>query len=1079
MKIIISIISVIITVLLIGCGGGGSGGNDTVTNTASSSSVSDTLENPLNSQSFTLDESDFIDTSTFTVLQGTAADENVTLELKNSSNALSISSTDVTRTRSTADDYSYPTTLSEESVRDYIGKALLIDGAFAGMIERFENGTIIVKNAENISDVYSRFDVSGSLASVEQNVQAAVRRSLGKYDAMNAKPLKISVVQKEVSSQTRAKTVEPVLIVEFPQGYTIPLTRAVNCDLGEAMCDAQLQYDEKYPIDINKEASFGSVTFTTAGSRIEIGLGAYLRAMYDYNAVSDNQYLFEFKPSAYYKVTMQMAITGSSISAAEKTFKIFSDGFSIPIPLYSKLVTLNLNLVPEIVLGMESAPNNKDVTFKASLESERSGYVRLSYSNAGGSMGKSIQESADPLVKSAITLHVDTGEDKIVGYLFPEIALRPQLQFAKISKKVTIAYVRNGARIDTKIKGVVKDDWIVENTEITGSTVEDVFLKTYLYGLIDYKWDVKVGDTDIVSSDDWSEIYKSDTLNILEWMSQFLQEPTVNIEIKDKKRHISFDIESKYKKNIRFYYTLDGSDIDASKINDNRDTVYTIWRSGDEDIILDEDKTVKVRAVLFTDEIPEKANTLWVWGMSISKQAKTAAVYVPEPVLNPTARDFKETLNISLSQSEGDEIRTSQNGGLSYNTCGNGACSVTLSDSADLYAIAVREFEGEEYNSKAVLGYYRKCDSHEAVGSAGKCVTQCPYLWDITYSESGEFWNKGLGEDLELITTGTTKFYNILIEPETCDNDFSMSTFEREVCDPYKNNVHLGSNSHYGECHSPTGGMVPDGFAGEAYLDGNVIHMFNDLLCTEGSSDDKAYLHVHADYNICDYGAIIEFNVNEDFAPKIVKKQSFSMSADGVGGTFTFTPRDYQKQSSSSSTTSYSSSESSSSSSSSVDNQSDNDEDNGENVDGSLEEQNTPSLWRFHVVYTHPEYGSGTFTAENIEINFDAPVGAGGTKMFAIHDTSTCGGELASCGSLLIYSGYSNPNAMIARFEAKIYTVPELGFEDVTSDEFVVGNNGFVCDGTIPASFNANSGSTKWSWNSSYQSCSYTLEPMQ
>jgi len=684
--------------------------------------------------------------------------------------------------------YRFPTTVSKELIESYRGKPLYIDGVFAGIISGYDNGEIVVKDAKDVSEAYSRFDISGGLESIPPVLMKTIRRHLARYDRQNRDPLGITF-SKRIRSVGEHNVEEPVLSIEFPKGYTIPLKELqsvgvnVGCDLSEAMCDASFNYNKEYEKDMEASKAFGSVTFTSEGSKIVVGLGAFIRAMYDYNSVGSNEYYFEFKPTLYYDAKLQVAIKGSSIKGGDKTFELIKNGLEISIPLH-KAVSLVLQLKPEIVLGMKDAPNNEEIDFSASVSSKRTGYAKLVYSSLGSSATKGIEEEAEPLSKEELSMHLDTGNDKIVAYIFPEVAVRPQLKFTKISRGVNIAYVRNGVSIDTKLKGTIDSDWIVENTEITGSAVEDVYVKSYLYGLVDYKWDVKVGDTQLYESDDWIELYNGEksghTIDLLEWWSQFLQLPTIKIDYVGEKRLVRFDIGSKYKNLIRFYYTLNQEKIDSKVINANRDhTPYKMWRIGDEPIELDEDTHIDVRAVLFTDEIPEKSSTLWVWGMSISKTAKAAAVYVPPVVIEPTNKDFVEPFSVRLTQVEGDGIEISSDDGYNFQSCGTGSCSQRISKTSTLVARAVRIFDGKKYYSTISSGYYRKCPAHEEVGADGKCVTRCPYLWDLSYSEEGVVHYDG-GEPYTAY--GTAKLYDVFIDPEC---DFRMTEDERRVCQPY------------------------------------------------------------------------------------------------------------------------------------------------------------------------------------------------------------------------------------------------------------------------------------------------------
>jgi hypothetical protein len=953
----------ILLLMLSACGGGG-GSSDPVTLSSgdtNTSNIIDVPENPLTSASFTLDESDFNDTTNFELINAKSLTPKVTLTQLHPSTSLDISSGDITFSAGALTDiyqnYNYPTSLSQTAVEEKIGKPLYIDGEFAGIIDRFENGEIIVRDAQDISEVYEQFDIEASVDELETSITRSIRRSIGKYDYLNKEPLKVSFISKDVQIKSRALKQEPVVVIEFPEGYTIPLSREftgdIDCELSDAMCDAAFNYDTSYAKEFDKEKSFGSVVFSTAGSRIEIGLGAYIRAMYDYNTIGSNQYYFEFKPTAYYLVNMVMSIKGTdAVTAGSETFKIVQNGLNIAVPLH-KFVSLNINVIPEIVIGMEAAPNNKELTFEASLESKRTGYIRMVYSNGGGSVTKGIEESSDPLVKSAITLKVDTDKEKVVGYLFPEIAVRPQLKFTKISKKVNIAYVRNGARIDTMVKGIVNDNWIVENDELSGSTVEDVYLKTYLYGLIDYKWDVKVGDTDIVSSDNWSEIYKSSTLNILEWMSQYLQQPKVTVTALNNKRLVAFDIESAYKNNIRFYYTTNGDEINKDTINNSRDgTTYQIWRIGDAPIELSEDTIMKVKAVLFTDEIPEKASTLWAWGMSISQQAELDVVYIPEPLITPSAQDFTTSVNVAITQSSNDEIKVSHNAGLTFTSCGVSSCSLTVSETEDLYVKAVRNFNGKEYSSIVSRGYYRKCASQETVGEEGKCVTQCPYLWDIAYVESGvTHSDAGLSPEELIVTNGISKFLDFFIAP-TCDESFTMTTSEQQYCQPYLDAKTYESTSTYENSGGESGATNNNEYPALISHHGGFWNE-NGTLC------DSSTMFVQGQGEVT-YSGYFEKDISTD----IITGNAFTVAGIGESGNLYFTPRTYKPSTTEDTDIPTDTNTSDDNTTIPPDNNSDTDTENGGDVDGSYEES-VNLRWHFQLDFNGP-LGSGTMTINNL-----------------------------------------------------------------------------------------------------------------
>lgn len=556
---------------------------------------------------------------------------------------------------------------------------------------------------------------------------------------------------------------------------------------------------------------------------------------------------------------------------------------------------------------------------------------------------------------------MDTGKDKIVGYCFPEIALRPQLSFTKIKQKVNIATVRNGVRFDTRFKGVVDDDWIVENKNIYGSTVEDIYLKSYIYGLIDFKWDIKVGSIDIISADNWTEIYKSGTYDILEWYSQFLQIPAINVEYHDNKRFVTFDIKSKYKPYIRYYYTLDNSTIDKKIINEERDsTPYSIWRDGDEPIELNEDATVRVRAVLFTDEIPEKQNSKWVWGMSISKEALKDIVYIPEPKLSPSFKDFSESVTVKVTQDEGDGIYISHNG-VTFVKCGTGSCSVTINKTEDFFAKTMRRFNNKEFFSSAVHGYYYKCGNDESIDSNGKCATKCPYLWEVSYTESGAR-HEGEDENDTSYTTGIMR-QKLFITPNNCIGDgYVMNETEYDLCKPYYNNIYLPPFLLNTGCYWPKGETQGD-IGGDGGISYSNIFQPNETLCQTVPEE----FSISGGENCVFGGAVThDVDIQKEIAPHVIKREAFNLQTDH--GTIRFEPLNYVKQDDTVTKPS-DSNDSDSSTDSSIDNHSDNDVDNGDKVDGELHKDINATDWKIEMTLDSAAWGQGSMDIKGLRID--------------------------------------------------------------------------------------------------------------
>ncbi len=131
-------------------------------------------------------------------------------------------------------------------------------------------------------------------------------------------------------------------------------------------------------------------------------------------------------------------------------------------------------------------------------------------------------------------------------------------------------------------------------------------------------------------------------------------------------------------------------------------------------------------------------------------------------------------------------------------------------------------------------------------------------------------------------------------------------------------------------------------------------------------------------------------------------------------------------------------------------------------------------LWEFSVTYNSP-YGSGTITASDFRIDFDAETDPGGIKVYAIAD-STCGGRLWGCGDFLILSdNIVRPGSKWVSFSSMITIEKEA--REMISGEIDYGMNGLVCDGHLPAGFNADSGATTWTYSNGFSSWTMTLTP--
>ncbi len=138
----------------------------------------------------------------------------------------------------------------------------------------------------------------------------------------------------------------------------------------------------------------------------------------------------------------------------------------------------------------------------------------------------------------------------------------------------------------------------------------------------------------------------------------------------------------------------------------------------------------------------------------------------------------------------------------------------------------------------------------------------------------------------------------------------------------------------------------------------------------------------------------------------------------------------------------------------------------------------TVTEWRFNVQYFNPDYGNAQMSVENIKIDFDAKPEHGVT-FFAMKDSaSTCSGIFNECGGFMLTDSYIYPNKKVIFFSAIARHLVGFPNQEIASLDFIVGNNGFACDGTIPGTFDKSSSSLHWTFDTSYQKCIFTLEKM-
>ena len=612
-----------------------------------------------------------------------------------------------------------------------IGQPLFFDGIFYGMITRVVpngNDTLLgLKDAEKFSDVYSSFDITVKNDTIATTMQRSIDNGAikGKYDSINTSPLQISVIKKPVTNARGLTNEEVVLRIDIPEGYKVPYEpRGIDCSFSDLECTLTVKagLDKKIGLDVTKEA--GTLTFSTAGSYIEIGIGAYLRAHYDYNLLSRDTLDFDLAQSAYFKANLTATDSGELKKEWSTTLDLIGSLNIEIVHPYSAVAKTSVIVKPVIVLGVDGKISG-NIGITSYLE--RSGEVRFSFDSRDLShnISHSIAYTPKDADKDSVTIGIEADAN---AYVFPAIITLPSLKFARIGPVISLVFLRSGIKLNNNINGKIESGFVVENNgEMQNSTAMEASLTTSLEGIVQGKWYVRLGALqadsqkfvlDLYHSDDYSDIFTTGKLNILEWKAMLLNNPTIEVEettFDFNKRKISFDldIDEKLKPKLYFYYTTDGSDINVKGIEKHK----PVWRWTDAPFEVDKNTKIKVRAVLFNKDV---STSIWAWGTSISAQSEKLITEVNEPWVTPSSgKAFTDTLTVTITQDQGFDIFYQKNGSASVKYSG----PIDLDEDTTLVVYARTEIDGQKFYSQKRTYKYDKCESDEKL-EGGVCVQE-------------------------------------------------------------------------------------------------------------------------------------------------------------------------------------------------------------------------------------------------------------------------------------------------------------------------------------------------------------------
>ena len=604
-----------------------------------------------------------------------------------------------------------------------IEKPLYIDEIFKGIISDVAventNLRVYVKNAENVDDIYSEFTIEMRNDAIRQSVQRSINRHQlkGVYDNINAKSIRFSVIEKSIMKKNGLSEDEIVLRMDIPKGYHAPIRKSVDCSISDADCTFTTSGIAKEKIDLGNSYENAGITFSTEDSYIEMGLGAYFSLHYDKNLFSEDIFDFTVANSGYFKSNMQVSISGKLERSWSTQLKLIKD-FDIEIVHpYNLIVKTSIAVAPVFTFGVDG---KLEGSITASSYIERSGEIRFDYDSTSYTHDFSSTLAYTPknLNKDSIKVALKAEGH---AYIFPSFLMVPNVKFLRVNIPLTLVYFRSGVKLDNAIVGTIGSGFVVENGAEQKSSDAEASVTTSLYGLVQGRWMVRVGSVDFYHTNAYVNIFKTGTLNVLEWKAQLLHKPQIIVEDDPhdntvKKITFKADESAPIKAKLNFYYTIADTNEAMYDIATNGIEHHTpVWHIGEAPITVAGNKIVKVRSVLYNKDV---SDSIWSWGTSLSEQTYIEIENIIKPLIIPSTTAFTDTLSVNISQAQGYDIYYRVNGDTPQLYMGG----ITLSSTATIVAYASALLDGVKVFSDEVTVSYTRCEEDEVV-VGGTCET--------------------------------------------------------------------------------------------------------------------------------------------------------------------------------------------------------------------------------------------------------------------------------------------------------------------------------------------------------------------
>ncbi len=646
-----------------------------------------------------------------------------------------------------------------------VGEALFVDDEYVGIISALDGDKVTLRDADSIAEVFDELSIEMRTDTLKKALQRGIANGTikGKYDAINQKPLKISIIDKK--STTRSLSNDSVIRVEFPEGYRVPIEpRSLDCTLTSGECKFLLKNDttDKIPLGVSTDAD-NFVVFTTEGSYIEYSIGTYINMYYNHNIIAKDEFAFNYVQKANFKAALKFKLSADATKLSnnmswETNFQPMGDmEVEIAHP-YSHIAKTEIIIVPTITLGVEGKLSGY-ITYHTGVQ--RTGNIVAQYDSRTGqhTFSSDLKDATNQLGKDSMDIVMEASAS---AYCFPNFTFIPAMRILRVSAPIQFASLRSGVKLDNVIAGKIQKGFVASAEGLSTSSVSEVSVTSAVSGLVQGKWSVKYGKGKgsqvFYESKEYTTIKETTPNKIFEWKMRTLSDPIVRIHndpSDENTKLLSFGTNDAGLEGFLYYYYTLGDDeastkdIDLEKLESHK----LVYRAGDSPIKITKNQVVKVVAVLYNKDI---SDSIWSFGKSVSKQVKAEIQNIIKPTVSPNLGAFEESIEVTLTQPQGYDIYYSLNGGanLLYTS------PITLSETTTLQAYASSEINGVKTLSEKISVTYTKCLENQKVEN-GICVESIDSKFDlenptaewcpINYDASLDTTNDGI-KNLYIIT---------------------------------------------------------------------------------------------------------------------------------------------------------------------------------------------------------------------------------------------------------------------------------------------------------------------------------------